>query len=377
MTRPLSLAAVVLALSGVVLSGCPQDPTLVGGCVDDQQCVKENGPGWVCSKKFSPKRCTCTTDSACGTNEFCNAAGDCQAQVGCYTNDDCPTGLICDTSNNHCIEKNHCTSDIECPIGSLCNLVTFRCEPGCHVDGDCPLKQVCRCPQSDPKCAIGQCKTGLCDDKSFCAYKQLCEQDPNIGDSVCVTDTRGPYCSQCQLGAGQGLALCDQPGNYCLVDTSIPGGMGSYCGVDCSQGQPCPNGFGCDYVVILTQSLCGVDADCPPTGGTCTTDADCPGGRCAIAAGDTTGRCAGKCVGSEGGAAGTGFCSCVQDADCPQDTCDPTNRVCGLTRAPCQLDGTQCAGQLSCVNINGVGGCVIGKNCAPVDGVTCAMVRGQ
>ena len=374
--RLLPLAALGLLLGSLLLTGCQQDPQLVGGCIDDQSCVKADGPGWVCSAKFKPKRCVCTSDSACPTGQFCNLSGDCQATVGCYTNDDCPTDLFCDVTQNKCIEKNRCTSDIDCPIGTLCNLVDFRCEPGCHVDGDCPLKQVCRCPASDPNCKVGQCKTGLCDDQSFCGWQQLCEQDPNVKDSVCVTDTRGPYCQECQLAPGQGIGgACDGAKNYCLVDTSIPGGRGAFCGVDCGSGQACPNGFACDYVVILTSALCYGDADCQPTGGACQTDADCPGGRCAIAAGQTQGRCAGKCIIHEGGAAGSGFCSCVQDADCPTDSCDTTSRVCSLTRKACQLNGDQCAGQLSCVNINGVGGCVIGKNCAPIDGVTCAMVR--
>ncbi|RMG17178.1 MAG: hypothetical protein D6729_09480 [Deltaproteobacteria bacterium] len=356
----------------LLLSACPEDPGFVGGCVNDAQCVEQNGPGFICSKDFNPPLCLCTTDSACAEGEFCNAAGTCQPRVGCFTNDDCPEDLFCDRNNDQCIEKNRCTSDLHCPIGTLCNLVTFRCEPGCRVNGDCPLRQVCRCPEDDPECEVGRCKSDLCDDQSFCGLKELCELDPEIGDTVCVEDTRGPYCRQCERTPGQGLSgACDAPANYCLVDTSIPGGRGSFCGVDCSEGQPCPNGFGCHYVVILTQALCSRDEECPATGAACETDDDCPGGRCDA----QSGRCAGRCIGSEGGAGGTGFCSCVQDLDCPQDTCDVTDRVCGLTRKPCQVDGNQCRGQLSCVNINGVGGCVIGRNCAPDEGITCAEVR--
>jgi len=365
----------LLALGGSFASGCPKDTVLVGGCVDDAQCISQNGEGFFCSDKFQPKVCLCTTDSACGQGAFCNRAGTCQPRVGCETNAECPDQSFCDTQQNQCIEESRCTSDLHCPIGTLCNLVTFRCEPGCHVNGDCPLTQVCRCPIDQPDCDKGLCKAGLCDDQSFCNYAELCELDPAVSDTVCTPDTRGPYCEQCQLSAGSGLSLCDAPGNYCLVDTSIPGGRGSFCGVDCAAGQACPNGFDCDFIVILTQALCGVDEDCQPTGGICAGDADCPGGRCAIAAGASEGRCAGVCVGSEGGAAGTGFCSCIQDTDCPLDTCDTTSRSCGLTRAPCQLGGDQCRGQLSCVNVNGIGGCVIGKNCAPIDGVSCAEVR--
>ncbi len=372
MTTP---ARIAIALALLSAAACPGDSRLQGGCVDDAQCIRERGEGFYCSDKFKPKVCLCTTDSACGSGAFCNQAGLCQPRVGCETNAECPADTVCDTTQNQCIEATRCTSDLQCPIGTLCNLVTFRCEPGCRVNGDCPLSQVCRCPADQPECEIGLCKAGLCDDQSFCKYAELCEYDPAVEDTTCQPDTRGPYCEQCQLSAGSGLALCDQPGNYCLVDTSVPGGRASFCGVDCSAGQPCPNGFECDFVVILTQALCSRDEDCQPTGAACQSDDECPGGRCAIPPGETIGQCAGICVGHEGGAAGTGFCSCVQDSDCPQDTCDTTTRSCGLTRAPCQLGGDQCRGQLSCVNINGTGGCVIGKNCAPIDGVSCAEVR--
>lgn len=381
-----ALPALVLVLGALGPLGCPEDTALVGGCLDDAECVSQNGPGWICSDQFNPSRCECTTDSACGKGAFCNDAGQCQADVGCYTNDECAVDQFCDATNRQCIEdgKGKCTSDLQCPIGELCDVVSHYCVSGCREAGDCPLGMVCRCPDGAAACeapAIGECRAhppdddtlALCDDDTFCRWGEFCLYDDTVEDTVCVA-ADGPYCDPCTTGAGQGLSLCGtDAANYCLVDTSVPGGLGSYCGVACDQEADCPNGFGCHFVVILTQALCSVDTDCPATGGACTTDADCPGGRCD----PTEERCAGKCAGHEGGAAGTGYCSCVQDLDCPQDTCDTQERVCGLTRTPCMLDGSECRGQLSCVNINGVGGCVIGKNCAPDEGISCAMVRTQ
>lgn len=365
------------ALSAFVAlcSGCNND-NLVSGCVSDEQCIEDRGDHFRCSDLFSPKLCVCTSNLACADNFFCNGSGTCVAESGkCVTNDDCDPDLHCSSATGRCVDNVACAGDIECVIGEVCNEVTFRCRLGCREPGDCLLRDVCRCPSNDPNCLIAACLPGLCDDKTFCALKEACVYDDSEDDSVCEEDTRGPYCDNCQIGAGVGLTLCDQPGNYCLVDTSIQGGAGSFCGVDCGDGQLCPNGFSCHFVVILTQALCGRDTDCPSTGASCAGDDDCPGGRCAIPSGQTEGQCAGRCIGSEGGAAGTGFCSCVQDLDCPLDTCDATSRVCGLTRAPCQLNGDQCRGQLSCVNIDGVGGCVIGRNCAPDEGITCAEVR--
>ena len=371
-----ALAAPLLLLAALAAGpGCTDDPGLQGGCVDDAWCLREVGPGWECSDLFSPRICVCTGDQSCGPNEFCNEAGACQALVGCVTNDDCADDLFCNRETERCMQKQRCTNDLHCPIGSLCDTLTYRCEPGCRVSGDCPLGMVCRPDPSDPGGSKNLCELGPCDDDSFCDLVQICEYDAAAGDSFCVDDDRGPYCRECQFTPGGAVGgYCDQPGNYCLMDTSGPL-LPGFCGVDCGADQPCPNGFSCHHVVILTQSTCGRDSDCRPTGATCAADDDCPGGRCAIPQGETLGQCAGRCVRHEGAA--FGFCSCVEDFDCPQDTCDSTSLSCGLTRSPCQTGGGQCKGQLSCVNLNGIGGCVIGKNCAPSEGITCTEVRMQ
>ncbi len=367
------LSTVLLAvLFALQLAGCPPDEHITGGCLDDAECIERYGPGFYCSDRYSPRVCLCSTDSACGPGEFCNDAGVCQASVGCYTNADCPEDSFCDVVRNKCIQEKRCTSDIHCPIGEVCNELTHRCTRGCRESGDCPLGQACRCPDGSDECEIGRCEYGICDDSSFCPYGWICEHDEEEGDSVCRVDDRGPYCQHCEYGPG-GHPPCGDWANRCLVDTAAHG-QTNFCGVDCSQGQPCPSGFRCAYIVLLTQALCYDEenhSDCEPTGGPCETDDDCPGGRCD----EASGRCGGKCVIHEGHS--VGWCTCVQDSDCPVDTCDPMTRRCGLTHEPCQLEGGdhECRGQLTCINLYGRGGCVVGRNCAPQEGISCAEVR--
>ncbi|MFW6369111.1 MAG: hypothetical protein ACOC0J_00835, partial [Myxococcota bacterium] len=136
--------AFALLLLASLLSACPDDTELVGGCLDDAECVETHGPGFYCSDRYSPSQCLCDSDTACGPGEFCNQAGICQASVGCYTNEDCPEDSVCDTLQNRCIQEGRCTSDLHCPIGEVCDELTNECRIGCRISGDCPLGQACR-----------------------------------------------------------------------------------------------------------------------------------------------------------------------------------------------------------------------------------------
>jgi hypothetical protein len=86
------------------------------------------------------------------------------------------------------------------------------------------------------------------------------------------------------------------------------------------------------------------------------------------AASQDVGACAGRCDVAEGEV--LGYCSCQQDADCAQGTC--SQGACTLSRKPCVTD-SDCR-PVRCVELNGAGGCLIGRNCAPDEGLTCAEV---
>lgn len=316
--------------------------------------------------------CLCGSDAACTSGERCNRAGRCQARVGCESSLDCPAGTFCDRTSGECLEDEVCTEDIHCPLGEVCDALRYRCVPGCRETGDCPLGGVCRCTNgSDAGCRIGRCEAFSCDDDSFCRYGERCVpgEDPS-GPKRCVKDERGPFCGGCELDPGS-FTRCpgaEEDANFCLLDRKVSF-YRTYCGVDCSQGQACPWGFECRNILILTSALCTEDADCPARGPACASDADCPAGRCDAA----TGRCGGKCSYNEDSK--RGYCTCSSDGECPRDTCDPGSRRCRITRKPCSIDGDECSRAIYCVNMGDRAACLIGKNCAPGEGITCEDVR--
>ncbi len=350
--------------------------------------------------------CLCKTNAACQSGEICNAAGYCVPQSRCATNADCPQGQYCETTSSTCVNPGRCALDIQCPFGQVCDSNTSTCITGCRSHGDCPLGQACVCPAPDGglencDCPLGspalrsscpqgigpdgglvtlppgQCTTSQCGDTSFCKFGYVCKPPSPGAPPECVNayDPRySPYCATCVSQPGQ--TPCGVPSNYCLIafdpQTNQPY---QFCGVDCSQGQACPNGYSCqDVIVVLQRWQCSSNADCPRTTVSCQLDSDCPnGGVCSKDPGATTGFCTGQCFTAEGTA--QGFCSCVVDSDCFQDTCDSVTRTCSISGQPCDPT-VGCTGTIRCVDFGtqGGGGCLIGQNCAPVGNLTCAQL---
>ena len=377
--RGLGTAVLAVALAAAAV-GCTDPNKLKGLCQADSDCPAK--------LSCVQGRCICQTDLACAENELCNAAGFCQAKVGCETSLDCPSGQFCDLTTGNCLDRTRCTVDVQCPLGQVCDQIRFQCVAGCRDVGDCNLGAVCQCPDGQPKCAaddpacptgsekcdgIGACQMGPCADNSYCKYGESCVSDGPGAPSRCVKDTRGPFCDPCTIAPGQNYCSGDGA-NFCLVDTSKQ--YGSYfCGVQCQQDADCPWGFGCDDVLILTQSTCGTggQGECQSRDDMpCQTDADCPGGECDL----TAHLCRSICVGNEGDV--QGFCTCLKDTDCPTDSCGTDGR-CLISRQQCDAN-TPCS-QIFCKDSEdpqthkAVGYCFIGRNCAPVDGVSCDQVR--
>ena len=192
--------------------------------------------------------------------------------------------------------------------------------------------------------------------------------------------------------------------NYCLIDASLPLGQAFFCGVDCSGGQGCPNGYQCRDVRIVTAQNClpssGLSA-CPspatnppcdpaknhagPKGGIVNDDCEAAQPPLVGSVCDPrTSRCTAQCLGT-GEAGVQAFCSCIQDSDCPKDVCSAATRRCTISGKPCFLgaDPDDCqAGrqQIFCVKaldakLGEVGYCRIGQNCAPAPGYTCSILR--
>jgi len=382
--------ALLISLVAFAIAGCNSGKVkTVVGCQQDSDC----GDATLFSCDTSTGICHCKSDDACLKGEFCNPAGFCQTKVTCYTNSDCDNGQICDSSANVCIPQGRCTSDNQCALGTLCDLATGTCQPGCHSFGDCPEGNACLCvgpdggpaececdsldPAARQQCAVGSCSTAACPNNSACAYGLTCDALDGGGLPQCTNeydhDAR-PYCDACTAQPGTNSYCGSGGANFCLLDTSNSGFGGSYCGVDCSQGQSCPNGYHCADVVVVRSIGCVNDTDCPVNPTQCASDADCPNsGLCQLAPGASKGFCSGRCYKHEGDTAG--FCTCSIDAECNQDVCDTTTRTCSITRQPCDPNEAQPCQPIRCVPFHGLGGCFIGQNCAPNEGLSCTQVR--
>jgi hypothetical protein len=377
----LAAAIVVLTLARCECSGGP--------CTTDADCDPQGQGYRGCA--VDTGLCVCRDDRGCGDGERCNTRGSCQVIAGCVNNDDCGAGQFCDARDATCVpldvcgDATCCAIDGQCPFGSVCEPITFRCVQGCRDEGDCRLGQGC---EGGGFGRLGTCGT-RCTTDQLCGPGQLCEAETG----TCVRDDRGPYCVGCAGGVQSDD--CGSRGNYCLLDT-INGG--AYCGVDCSQGQACPNAYECRDVIILpaatlptcalpeaceagvcarSQTSCAQDEDCPegPPGsncpradiGNCDTDVTTA---CASDA-DCEGSCLKQeCRGREG--ASFGVCSCTRNSDCPRDRCVGGDAAAGV-RGSCELSGHDCYGDPDCDVITCVqGGCLLGRNCKPSNDRTCA-----
>jgi hypothetical protein len=388
MSRPRArLLLCLLALSALT---CKAKNPLINGCRQDEDCSDPK----IFRCNLDTGQCLCRTNDACKAGEFCNAMGYCQAHVGCYETQDCPAGFFCDPISDTCIADGRCASDLDCPPGELCDKATSTCKAGCRVDGDCNLRELCVCAgQADgggaeapcgctgttdaerESCPLGRCVAGSCLDNSWCGFSEACKSSPAGGLSTCQSDfdaTLRPYCANCVDVPGGND--CGPGPNFCLFSTYT---SRLYCGVDCSQGQQCANGYDCkDVIVVWTRTICNSTDDCTApdkrTSLTCDKDEDCPNhGLCGHDPGAPVGFCYGRCTFHEG--ANESFCSCVADEDCAQDACDPQSRSCSISRKTCDPAGGGCR-KIRCVDFGDKGGCLIGQNCKPLEGLTCSDV---
>jgi hypothetical protein len=401
------------AVFGLVLAGLlgACGATAIDQCSGDGDCP----PGSRCEDS----RCVCVTDEACDEGFECNSAGACQRRPGCETNADCEGETFCDLGTGQCLSgqpltlASSCNLASHCPPGSTCE--DGVCVEGCRDTGDCVLGEVC----VDGACSDG---FGVCEDDSFCRFGQRCIE------GACEDDLRGPYCRGCSVRTDMNPDPCSGFRNFCLINNRELGGATNICGVSCATGEPCPNGYFCSDVVVLTQDQCSTDAQCQclpgnilprdrrctlpepcqptlpdgspdpnatgcvvegfaqcnggTTGGgaacvavvgategfcTCADDSQCPGDATCVG-GDC---CAGpvddsrQCVSGEGQLQGR--CTCNTDDDCGRDTCRAASATCAISGIPCTPGAGDCP-PIPCVD----GGCEIGQNCAPEPGLTCS-----
>lgn len=413
------------------LLGCSQKRQFEGECSANGDCPV----GAFCRGGL----CACRSDEACDNGEICNSQGVCQKRAGCRRNAECPdpNATFCDIATGNCIDKIKadqagvsagCGSNVHCDPGFICDTDSKKCIEGCFANADCPLYRVCNRTQTT---GPGRCVAGMCGDKTFCAFGEVC----NAG--TCAPSPDQNHCSACNNQPGD----CGDPDNFCLINPNYDpndASQGSqfFCGVSCQQGNDtCPNGYGCGGVVLLTQDQCTMNSaccdpnvnpqECCPDG-----QRDCQNRRqCVVGEGDARGACTclrnedcaidelpPACVGSCGG---LGLRACRVDGDCQALPCDltrkmcqrPANRSCnndsecdsfpicadlGTGSTVCIFDGRPCATPADCLcGMDGTcvgtgrpcagpqdceiqcqnGGCVLGAACAPNEGLSCEDVR--
>ena len=368
----------VAALGAV--SGCKNTRVSNTGCAEDKDCGAI-AAAFRCETQTGA--CYCRTNEACQPRELCNPAGFCQDRSGCEKNSDCLSpSLFCDTTTGTCLGIGRCSSDLQCALGQICDSARSSCIPGCRSSGDCPGSSCrcgdkpCLCPGTTAaevaQCPVGECDPNFCANESFCKFGQMCGAAEDAGDprNRCYSDfdpDRRPYCARCTSGAG--ISTCGTGANFCITDTRS---ASTYCGADCSEGQSCPNGYGCrDIIVVFTRWSCGPNVPCPPDPALpCSADTDCKrGGTCVKRAGMPTGSCAGVCRIREGSS--FGFCSCQVDFDCAKESCSAGE--CTISRKKCVTED-DCR-PIRCVEFQNAGGCLIGQNCTPANGLTCLEVE--
>jgi len=132
----------------------------------------------------------------------------CDEQTPCGIGQSCKLG--------QCVEE-RCANSSQCPMESYC--YQGDCLPGCTEEDDCYPGSTC--DVENQTCIAEQCT----DTQVDCGFKQFC----NTATGECY-DAGGQYCKFCNEDAECG------DGNVCYAH---------YCGVDCSGGQECPEGFEC------------------------------------------------------------------------------------------------------------------------------------
>lgn len=142
--------------------------------------------------------------------------------AGCPQQFECSADLPCASISETCqagtCVVKRCANSGQCPMESYCS--QGECLPGCVDPSDCYPGATC---DIDTK----TCADVACEDTQIdCGYRQFCNKA--TGDCY---DAGDQYCKFCDYQPGEcgGTNLC----------------YAHYCGVDCSQGQPCPSGFEC------------------------------------------------------------------------------------------------------------------------------------
>lgn len=379
----------------LAFAGCEEARNFAGECQKEADCPV--GSACRITGRDQIGICICTSDEACGPGEVCNSQGVCQARAGCRNTADCADepNTFCDVGTGDCIALTECGIEVHCDPGFICDDATKGCVPGCYTNGDCPLGAAC---QPVPGSAVGTCLTGVCGDKTFCGYGELCT------NGTCIPHPNQNNCLPCG-----GVTRCPSPLDFCLTnnqyDPNRPEtGSAAFCSIECTSNETCPNGYDCNGIVVPTQSDCTRDADCGPGSQcvlgeaalrgwcTCRNDQECSpnefpptcqkscGGLGIQACEDDSEcltRCEASCL-SPAGQACTDDSQCAPTPLCNAGSCVTNGQPCSVgsdclcnINGQCINSGRPCSTAADCTLTCDQGGCRIGAGCAPSEGLLC------
>ncbi len=234
-----------------------------GGCYDDTDCLEG----------------TCAGGAICGCEMNCvSMLGNCEAGPG-------PNCCVKDTD---CNPNEHCT---DTSTGGVCKPLppATQCWDDSQCDGTvgscegvvlCPCGAVCAKPDTTGTCASTETPPGCCATGADCGGGEICVE--TIISGVC----------KAQPKAGECWSDLD-----CIGTASCDGAIVCPCGAAC---------FVPDKIGTCT------DGPGPGPGKCCASDADCPGGSCAVADGSTNGECVQKLK----------FGQCYNDSVCDGGPCN-------------------------------------------------------
>lgn len=158
--------------------------------------------------------CTSLDRGVCGLDEFCNGTS---CATGCVDDTNCTgTETRCRLSDHLCVA---CLDETDCALGSVCDLTTSACVPGCTFSHGCPGATDACCDGlcldvSDDPANCGSCGvpcTGICRD-STCRFPHDCGElhtaSPALPSGVYDLDPEGDgfpdhfYCDMTTDGGG-------------------------------------------------------------------------------------------------------------------------------------------------------------------------------
>ncbi|MBN1947387.1 MAG: hypothetical protein JW797_17080 [Bradymonadales bacterium] len=271
-----------------------------------------------------PRLCECTTEASLqDCDDLCNepdgsisacycdrADGLCLPGCRIFDNDqdeitdNCRAGTICEETTRQCVVG--CRVDVDCPFGTYCDLEELECVPGCQA-GQCESTGFCCLePTGCGDCAYRECCLLSCEEDADCPDGTYCNANGSCIEGCRIDD---PATTGIDEDTCEGDLVCDPLTRYCTLS-----GCTETCG-ECPLGQYCNESNQC------MPGCNGEDACCPPTQ---------------------------PCNSSNG------FCGCLSDLDCPDNTyCETPNCV------PDCVEGG-CPPPLMCDTESGrcVGGCV-------------------